>query len=710
MRAFVKLEVALILPGMVVLFMYMNRLGYGFNGNQVPAMLLLPRSAKGKRSVRKKSKDNAMCPFDVLAALAGELLLERENPSIAKAIAGASSPTSNSKLKQARLFEEKPIKAEAFDQGSCSESVSCCNGGCVLKEHGQLLNSTSTKPSVLVKSDVLSKDVSSGELMIKCIKDDYGCSFERHSPCYSELWEGNLVDGIRMSKESEPPTCRSLTDGNVLETCILEEPMQLDMKPPALVSSDSSIEVPSGKDHISRNSSFPTSWRDEKEPHVNKDDDENSSRCTHASTITSKALRSHDKQNDRIKKLLMSKFRKDSPLATNRDFPSSDVDKKPLFNSRKVGYTRQRTKKYPFKRRKRSERGLISAYSGAANYEYMSNVPEINMKVENFDLGATLQEANRKSSTVAGQRSLHESEDFHVKLRIKSFKVPELFVEIPKSATIGSLKRMVMDAVTAILRGGIHVGVLLQGKKIRDDNKTLFQAGISQGDKLDKLGFILEPNTATLSPPLLTSHEEPQSLLPCNAAEALAWLPSATHLTDPTTLIAHPELPIPSAVNSPESDHDSVHFPMDASPQDHQGETTADSRALVPISAVSMKTLSMVPIQKPKRPEHSQRRIRRPFSVSEVEALVQAVEKLGTGRWRDVKIRAFDNANHRTYVDLKDKWKTLVHTAKITPQQRRGEPVPQELLDRVLAAHAYWSQQQAKFPIKAPLAEACLLN
>lgn len=82
--------------------------------------------------------------------------------------------------------------------------------------------------------------------------------------------------------------------------------------------------------------------------------------------------------------------------------------------------------------------------------------------------------------------------------------------------------------------------------------------------------------------------------------------------------------------------------------------------------------------------------------MSEVEALVQAVEELGTGRWRDVKLCAFENADHRTYVDLKDKWKTLVHTAQISPQQRRGEPVPQELLDRVLAAHSYWCQHQAK--------------
>lgn len=40
-----------------------------------------------------------------------------------------------------------------------------------------------------------------------------------------------------------------------------------------------------------------------------------------------------------------------------------------------------------------------------------------------------------------------------------------------------------------------------------------------------------------------------------------------------------------------------------------------------------------------------------------------------------------------------DKWKTLVHTAQIAPHQRRGAPVPQELLDRVIQAHALWTEQ-----------------
>ncbi|QCD76386.1 hypothetical protein DEO72_LG1g5 [Vigna unguiculata] len=56
-------------------------------------------------------------------------------------------------------------------------------------------------------------------------------------------------------------------------------------------------------------------------------------------------------------------------------------------------------------------------------------------------------------------------------------------------------------------------------------------------------------------------------------------------------------------------------------------------------------------------------------------------------RWREVKLRAFSNADHRTLRDLKDKWNTLVHAARIFPRRWRGEPTPQELFDRVLTAH-----------------------
>lgn len=66
---------------------------------------------------------------------------------------------------------------------------------------------------------------------------------------------------------------------------------------------------------------------------------------------------------------------------------------------------------------------------------------------------------------------------------------------------------------------------------------------------------------------------------------------------------------------------------------DEKQQPLSDSRALVPVSALEPEALAIVPYkEKPKRTENSQRRIRRPFSVTEVEALVHAIEEIGTGR------------------------------------------------------------------------------
>lgn len=62
-------------------------------------------------------------------------------------------------------------------------------------------------------------------------------------------------------------------------------------------------------------------------------------------------------------------------------------------------------------------------------------------------------------------------------------------------------------------------------------------------------------------------------------------------------------------------------------------KTKPDTKAIVAVPAMSMEALAVVPLnQKTRRSELVQRRTRRPFSVSEVEALVHAVEELGTGR------------------------------------------------------------------------------
>jgi len=61
---------------------------------------------------------------------------------------------------------------------------------------------------------------------------------------------------------------------------------------------------------------------------------------------------------------------------------------------------------------------------------------------------------------------------------------------------------------------------------------------------------------------------------------------------------------------------------------------TQDSGALVSVPAHSTEALNVVPVNQNTGPsELVQRRTRRPFSVSEVEALVHAVEEVGTGRY-----------------------------------------------------------------------------
>ncbi|XP_009131363.1 telomere repeat-binding protein 4 [Brassica rapa] len=357
----------------------------------------------------------------------------------------------------------------------------------------------------------------------------------------------------------------------------------------------------------------------------------------------------------RIKKSMMTKHGR--AVSRSKCFEDTRTDGclKSLYRKRKLCYGYNPWKHETVHRKRRlSDKGLVVTSDGGLSSESVTNSPQ---KGES------------------------------VKLSIKSFRIPELFIEVPETATVGSLKRTVMEAVTALLGDGIRIGVLVQGKKVRDDTNTLSQTGLSCRENLDNLGFTLEPG----------SSENPVLSLPTdstNLSERSAASSPALDSIVPLRLL-HADHVINSGT-CVESKQELVPYQSDIT-ADEQQPPSSDSRAIVPVPPLEPEALAVVPLnEKPKRTEISQRRTRRPFSVSEVEALVHAVEELGTGRWRDVKLRSFDDASHRTYVDLKDKWKTLVHTASISPQQRRGQPVPQELLDRVLAAHRYWSQHQVK--------------
>ncbi|XP_038985279.1 telomere-binding protein 1-like [Phoenix dactylifera] len=305
---------------------------------------------------------------------------------------------------------------------------------------------TNSSASAFIKSD--NKDVFAGESIIR---GEFGhslgtsataqkCGAQRCSPGSVEscVCEG---DGIKTPLQAERRITGNLIARSSPDMYSLEDLMDLDAKPPALVSSDSSAEVPPCRDHVPYNSFVPK-CRDGMKFSVDRDDDENSSGCTNSSTITNNACKAPCIGDRRIKKLLASKYWKAAPtMSTDGELSNTDVEMKPFFRSRRMSCTRQRTQRSSFKRRKLFERCSMSASDGGIFREGISNPPgKGGIKVEASDSPVTLHGANGALSSATGQKSSCESGDYQVKLSIKSFKVPELFVEIPQNATVGSLK------------------------------------------------------------------------------------------------------------------------------------------------------------------------------------------------------------------------------------------------------------------------------
>ncbi|KAF2547026.1 hypothetical protein F2Q70_00019573 [Brassica cretica] len=307
-------------------------------------------------------------------------------------------------------------------------------------------------------------------------------------------------------------------------------------------------------------------------------------------------LNGMENNDGRVKKVLSSKYCKVSSNQKDTMVAGSDLDLKPGYYSKKHCLKSLRSeKKYPIKKRR-----YFDGYTASQSEETVRN--------------EGLSGSPRKAflSTIACQKQpALQSRDSHVKLGIKSFRVPELSIEVPETATIGSLKRTVLEAVTTILEGGLRIGVLVHGKKVRDDNKMLLQTGISLDTLSDTLSFCLETNPPQSTKPL--SPKDSDYMRPCNVPHTLTkCLPTLGKHAKPS---------------------DSVESDLDSKPSSPFRDKPVYSRALIPVSPpLHAQALNVVPHRKPKRSEVAQRRIRRPFSVAEVEALVQAVERLGTGR------------------------------------------------------------------------------
>ncbi|KAI8539984.1 hypothetical protein RHMOL_Rhmol09G0225400 [Rhododendron molle] len=666
-----------------------KRLEYGFSGYPVPVIPRGPRSARKRGSHKKTLEDSQICAFELLAAVAGKLLQESES-STSSNVAEGLHPSSihNGGIKQEQVEKGEALKSECRDQGSWVESVFSSelaprkrNLDSSFAEFPRAVSDTVLEgTSVIPRSKISTKVRHDLKLEIpenKTAAENSPGKVEGGSPNCGEI-------GRQIKAEGNPNHNVDLT---MAVNSYSKDPMEIHVNiTDSLINSDTSVQLPSYRDSVP-NASFPRQKNNVKLR--SRVDDENPvGRNVYRSKT--RAIRPQTCiGHRRVRKLLASKNWKVTPTLEDCEFSDSDGCMKNVNRCRKAPSTSEVIQcLVPLKKRKLCNRNSTLAHDPEGSSESISNSPEKGVKGEKTSPAKNLGRAKVVSSSVVGHQTSLKSRDSHVKFSIKSFKVPELYIDIPENATVGSLKGTVMEAVTAILQGGLHVGVVVHGKKVKDDNKTLLQMGISHNDDMGTLSFTLEAGSRIASQP--PNRKEVPILLPCETHHQFSR--SAAMESEVLNASFDPS-PATNVDNHVETNHELV-------PSTHEAikdGTAPDSRALVAVPAVSVEALAVVPMnQKTRRCELVQRRTRRPFSVSEVEALVEAVEKLGTGRWRDVKLSAFENADHRTYVDLKDKWKTLVHTATISPHQRRGETVPQDLLDRVLSAHGYWSHHQHK--------------
>ncbi|KAL6524722.1 hypothetical protein OROHE_016004 [Orobanche hederae] len=662
-------------------------LGYGFDGYRAPIIPRAPRSIR--RGVLHKNlvEDSKLCAFELLAAVAGKLLQESESSASSNLAGGIDKRViSRDGNENGKPTDDKALNSESFDHGSCDESAVVPETsiqeqillsrikGKSQSENDSILEHTSVPAS----SDVLKKDDSDMKLGYCEFKNANGvrtCKVEG-SVCFGDSFNCIVESGHEKSLIGELSMAKTSNVKEPNDECVNSSNM--------LINSDSSVQLPVYREPIA--DVFLHKYLTDVKLGI-RDDDENSYRCKKLSTKVRPFKPQPRMVHRRIRKTLPSKYRKVAPKLEGYELYNTSEGMRSFYQYRKRIYTRERCQQAPTKRRKVSDAKFSVAYDPDTSSGSISNLPE------------------KGSKTASGTVRVQKSMDPHVKFSIKSFKVPELYIEVPETASVGSLKRTVMEAVTAILGSGLRVGVVLQGKKVRDDNRTLQQAGINQSSDLDTLAFTLEPCFTHVSQS--KTAKIPSSVLPCEGNQELPRsLP--TPMIDSALSKASVDPPLVAKFDDDvDGNNGLLSSTQTPTNQLMDGSSIPDSNnALVAVDSPPMNVgpLAVVPVNpKPKRGELSQRRTRRPFSVTEVEALVGAVEKLGTGRWRDVKIGAFENADHRTYVDLKDKWKTLVHTASISPHQRRGEPVPQDLLDRVLSAHSYWSQHQSKQLGKHPI-------
>ncbi|KAF7086969.1 hypothetical protein CFC21_090201 [Triticum aestivum] len=636
-----------------------------------------------KRSARLKKKQ--MYALDLLATVAESLSSDEDDYSTEsdQDVAAASHNSDRAAVKAEQFHEAPQLNSTALENDCCRGYTVGCDCICAplgetsIRKTEDLSTQNvadTVEGSLIEKADadnLLTQNVADAAAepliekkpdvfaegsLVSCTKPslldcglgtipEYGTIGVCH-PCFPTSAD------VKQVHQATPAIIGSLVDGNAAALHGLVDTMDLDIKPSVLNSESSSGVHLGGHDNGHNSSPF---YPVQVQHAADIDNDEKSTRCVHPSTSGSKGGHLSYKGDCRTRRLLSTRMRKAARNKMCGELPN----KGSKFGGKKISATRRRAQMQRMLKTKK----VVECYSAQPSDE--------GVLTETSGTSCSRGGQDPTCASESSQRKPCASEGCNVKFIIKSFNIPELSIEVPENATVGSLKRIVMDAVTSKIEGSLSVSVLLQGEIIQDDNKTLHQAGICHGAKPDSIGFTLECEAKQDSRPSGLAPEEMDSAGPS--------------VVNPLSKIKFEQPFISCTLGD---------YPCEGAAQ----VRSEICQAIVPYGTSNPDALAIVPVvPRSRQRDFGQRRKRRPFSVAEVELLVEAVELLGFGRWKNVKNHAFRDNEERTYVDLKDKWKNLVHTASIPPQLRRGRAIPpQGLLDRVLAAQAYWTVHHAK--------------
>jgi hypothetical protein len=250
-----------------------------------------------------------MCGFDLLATVAGKMLQENENPTISS---GKSSVKDQPGVVEDCQDANVPFEAELSVEGSCDKKCfshlpsQTDNQNCCLKESPHSENDGhSGIASIVTSSSCIERFVVEKLVDGKSHNEmeNLTCKVKLDSTGYQE--DSCLkLDGDTNKVNDELHKFKKLPIGIGTEICSFENP--LDENPP-LISLGGNAKLSAYNDRIPCSS---LSKGCENVPVVSRDDDENFPGCTRPSMETRSFRPKTCIGDNRISKILASKFRK----------------------------------------------------------------------------------------------------------------------------------------------------------------------------------------------------------------------------------------------------------------------------------------------------------------------------------------------------------------------------------------------------------------